>query len=253
MIKIQNLHKSFDSNPVLCGVSLDIFPDEIFVVVGKSGVGKSVLLKTIIGLIKPDRGSIFVDNKEITRMNRKELFEIRKKFGMLFQSAALFDSMTVEENLSLALKEHTGLPSDEIRKRAAGKLELVGLEDILDKYPAELSGGMKKRVGLARALMMEPEYILFDEPTTGLDPVMARSIDRLIYETTQKAGITSVIVTHDMITAVTIGTRIAMLEQGKIIFDGTPEKFLKCREKAVQEFINSIKNITAVRLSMKNN
>ena len=160
MIKIQNLHKSFDSNPVLCGVSLDIFPDEIFVVVGKSGVGKSVLLKTIIGLIKPDRGSIFVDNKEITRMNRKELFEIRKKFGMLFQSAALFDSMTVEENLSLALKEHTGLPSDEIRKRAAGKLELVGLEDILDKYPAELSGGMKKRVGLARALMMEPEYIL---------------------------------------------------------------------------------------------
>ncbi|RKY82576.1 ABC transporter ATP-binding protein [candidate division KSB1 bacterium] len=243
MIKIQNLHKSFDSNPVLCGVSLDIFPDEIFVVVGKSGVGKSVLLKTIIGLIKPDRGSIFVDNKEITRMNRKELFEIRKKFGMLFQSAALFDSMTVKENLSLALKEHTGLPSDEIRKRAAGKLELVGLEDILDKYPAELSGGMKKRVGLARALMMEPEYILFDEPTTGLDPVMARSIDRLIYETTQKAGITSVIVTHDMITAVTIGTRIAMLEQGKIIFDGTPEKFLKCREKAVQEFINSIKNI----------
>jgi len=243
MIRVQNLHKSYDFNPVLSGVSLDIFPDEIFVVIGKSGVGKSVLLKTIIGLIKPDRGSIFVDNKEITRMNRKELFEIRKKFGMLFQSAALFDSMTVEENLSLALKEHTGLPSDEIRKRAAGKLELVGLEDILDKYPAELSGGMKKRVGLARALMMEPEYILFDEPTTGLDPVMARSIDKLIYETTKKARITSVIVTHDMITAVTIGTRIAMLEQGKIIFDGTPEKFLKCREKAVQEFINSIKNI----------
>jgi len=198
-------------------------------------------LKTIIGLLKPDSGKIIVDEQNITVMPRKELFEIRKKFGMLFQGAALFDSLNVEENLSLALKEHSVLPKIAIERKVIEKLELVGLDDIRKKYPSDLSGGMKKRVGLARALMMDPEYMLFDEPTTGLDPVMARSIDMLIKKTTEKTGVTSIVVTHDMATATSIGTRIAMLSMAEIVFEGTPKEFLSSREKAVKEFISSIK------------
>ncbi len=242
MIKILNIYKSFNSEIVLKNVSLDVFSHEILVIIGKSGVGKSVLLKTIIGLLKPDRGRIFVDDQDITTMDRRELFETRKKFGMLFQGAALFDSLNVEENLSLALKEHTDLSKEEIDKKVLEKLELVGLEDIRTKYPSDLSGGMKKRVGLARALMMDPLYMLFDEPTTGLDPVMARSIDSLIYETTKKTGVTSVVVTHDMTTAISIGTRIAMLSSAEIVFDGTPDEFLASEVGAVKEFISSIKS-----------
>ena len=241
MIKILNIYKSFNNETILKNVSLNVFPHEILVIIGKSGVGKSVLLKTIIGLLKPDSGKIIVDEQNITIMPRKELFEIRKKFGMLFQGAALFDSLNVEENLSLALKEHSVLPKIEIGKKVIEKLELVGLDDIRKKYPSDLSGGMKKRVGLARALMMDPEYMLFDEPTTGLDPVMARSIDMLIKKTTEKTGVTSIVVTHDMTTATSIGTRIAMLSMAEIVFEGTPKEFLSSREKAVKEFISSIK------------
>ncbi|MCD6117603.1 ATP-binding cassette domain-containing protein [bacterium] len=241
MIKILNIYKSFNDEIILKNVSLDVFPHEILVIIGKSGVGKSVLLKTIIGLLKPDSGKIIVDEQNITVMPRKELFEIRKKFGMLFQGAALFDSLNVEENLSLALKEHSVLPKIAIERKVIEKLELVGLDDIRKKYPSDLSGGMKKRVGLARALMMDPEYMLFDEPTTGLDPVMARSIDMLIKKTTEKTGVTSIVVTHDMATATSIGTRIAMLSMAEIVFEGTPKEFLSSREKAVKEFISSIK------------
>ena len=183
MIEIKDVKKSFDGRLVLNGVNLMIHDGETLVIIGCSGCGKTVLLRSIIGLVKPDAGSILVDGEDICQMDHKNLFRIRKKFGMLFQSAALFDSMTVEQNISLALREHTRLPLQDIRQRVAEKLEVVGLPGIEEKKPAELSGGMKKRVGLARALIMDPQIVLFDEPTTGLDPIMADSINHLIIET----------------------------------------------------------------------
>jgi len=242
MIKLENIHKSFGTQDVLKGISLDIPEQGILVVVGKSGEGKSVLLKTIIGLLKPEKGRVIVDGSDIAQMKRNELFETRKKFGMLFQGAALFDSLSVEENLGLALKEHTGLSIAEIKEQVSEKLSMVGLEDIQKLYPSELSGGMKKRVGLARALMMNPRYMLFDEPTTGLDPVMARSIDKLITETTRHEGMTSIVVTHDMTTAFSVGSTIAMLANGYIEFTGNPGQFRESDNAAVKEFISSVTN-----------
>jgi phospholipid/cholesterol/gamma-HCH transport system ATP-binding protein len=206
------------------------------VIVGGSGCGKTVMLRTIIGLIKPDSGQVIIDDEDITTMDRKSLFRIRKKFGMLFQGAALFDSMTVEENISLALREHTDLTEDEIHLRVEEKLKVVGLPGTGGKKPAELSGGMKKRVGLARALIMDPMYVLFDEPTTGLDPITAGRIDDLIKETHRQLQITSVLVTHDMASAFHVGDRIAMLSDGEIVFDGPPDAFQESQRDVVREF-----------------
>ena len=212
-------------------------PDGLsIVIVGGSGCGKTVVLRTIIGLISPDAGQVLIDGEDITQMDRKSLFRVRKKFGMLFQSAALFDSMTVEENVSLALREHTDQPEDEIRYRVQEKLRVVGLPGTEDKKPAELSGGMKKRVGLARALIMDPKFVLFDEPTTGLDPITARKIDDLIKETHDQLEITSVLVTHDMASAFHVGDRIAMLSDGEIVFDGTPDAFQNSTRDIVRQF-----------------
>ena len=236
MIELRNIQKSFDGKDVLKDFSLSI-PDGLsIVIVGGSGCGKTVVLRTIIGLISPDAGQVLIDGEDITQMDRKSLFRVRKKFGMLFQSAALFDSMTVEENVSLALREHTDQPEDEIRYRVQEKLRVVGLPGTEDKKPAELSGGMKKRVGLARALIMDPKFVLFDEPTTGLDPITARKIDDLIKETHDQLEITSVLVTHDMASAFHVGDRIAMLSDGEIVFDGTPDAFQNSTRDIVRQF-----------------
>ena len=237
MIEIKNIKKSLDEKSVLNGINLTIPDGSTIVIIGCSGCGKTVLLKLIIGLMKPDEGRIFVDGEDITRMSYKELFSVRKKFGMLFQGAALFDSMTVEENIALALKEHTKLTDEEVRSRVEKTLMLVGLKTIEDKKPAELSGGMKKRVGLARALIMNPSFVLFDEPTTGLDPIMANTINDLILETHRKLNITSIVVTHDMTSAFKVGDRIAMLNNGKIVFNGTPSEMRENRTPVVRQFL----------------
>ena len=237
MIEIRGLKKRFEDKPVLEGVDLSITKGEALVIVGKSGCGKTVLLKSLIGLIRPDHGRILIDGQDITRMRRRELFRTRKKFGMLFQGAALFDSMTVEENVGLPLREHTLLTQRDIRKKVSEKLELVGLPGIEDKKPAELSGGMRKRVGLARALMMEPEIVLYDEPTTGLDPVTAVVINEMIAEMNERLKITSIAVTHDMHSAFKIGRRVAMLHSGKVVFDGSVKEFQKSKNPLVHGFL----------------
>ena len=236
-IKVVGVEKSFGDNRVLRGTDLKITRGETIVIIGRSGCGKSVLLKHMIGLLKPDKGKVFVDGTEVTTLGQRRLFELRQKFGMLFQSAALFDSLTVWENVGLGLIEHTDLPMDEIRSRAVEKLALVGLGGVEDIKPAELSGGMKKRVGLARAIAMDPEIILYDEPTTGLDPIMADVINELICNLKKTLSITSVAVTHDMTSAYKIGDRIAMLYEGQIIYDGTPEEVKCCGHPVIQQFV----------------
>jgi phospholipid/cholesterol/gamma-HCH transport system ATP-binding protein len=237
VIEIKNLQKSFNGKLVLHGVDLDIPKGETQIIIGRSGCGKSVLLKHIIGLIRPDDGRIFVDGEEVTSLPAHELYRLRRKFGMLFQGAALFDSMTVEENIALGVREHRMFDESEIRSRVAEKLELVGLPDTQNLKPAELSGGMKKRVGLARALMMDPEFVLYDEPTTGLDPITADAINDLIIDCTQKLGVTSIVVTHDMVSAYKVGHRISMLHEGQVIFTGTPEQIRHTDHPIVRQFI----------------
>ncbi len=237
MIEIINLCKSFGDNVVLDNLNLTLNTGETTVIIGRSGCGKSVLLKHIIGLMKPDSGQVFIDGKDITAMNDKELKKIRMKFGMLFQGSALFDSLSVGENVGFALLEHTDTPRYIIRERVTESLRLVGLKDIEHLKPAELSGGMKKRVGLARAICMRPQIILYDEPTTGVDPIMGDAINDLISQLHDKLKTTSIAVTHDMRSAYKIATRIAMLYNGKIIANGTPEEIKNSKDPVVKQFI----------------
>jgi phospholipid/cholesterol/gamma-HCH transport system ATP-binding protein len=237
MIKIADVWKNFGDNQVLKGINLTVRRGETVVVIGRSGCGKSVLLKHIIGLMKPDSGSVIVDGVDVTGLRGDELFELRKKFGMLFQGAALFDSLTVWENVGLGLTEHTDMSEAEIRRKAGEKLELVGLSNVDDLKPSELSGGMKKRVGLARAIAMDPPVILYDEPTTGLDPIMADVINELIRNLQKALDITSVAVTHDMKSAYKIGDRLAMMYDGKIVFEGTPDEVKNSRDGIVRQFV----------------
>jgi phospholipid/cholesterol/gamma-HCH transport system ATP-binding protein len=237
MIRINNIHKSFLGNRVLRGVNLEIEEGETITIIGGSGCGKSVLLKHIVGLLKPEVGEIEVDGQEITRLGMEELAEVQKKFGMLFQGAALFDSLTVGENIAFGLRMLTDLEEREIRKRVSEKLSLVGLEGIEQLMPAELSGGMKKRVALARAIAMNPKYILYDEPSTGIDPIMADVINNLILDLQEKLKITSIVVTHDMVTAYKVSDRIAMLYQGRIEEIGTPEEIKETKNSVVRQFI----------------
>ncbi len=237
MIKIKELHKSFGNQKVLTGINLDIRDGETIAIIGRSGCGKSVLIKHIIGLLKPDNGFVEVDGKIVNQLNEQELYDLRKNFGFLFQGAALFDSLTVEENVGLALIENTRLKKEEIRKIVNEKLALVNLSGINDKKPAELSGGMKKRVGLARALVTNPKYILYDEPTTGLDPISSDSIDDLIYDLSKKLNVTSIVVTHDMVSVKKISDRVAMIHDGKIYFDGTFDEFISTDDLVIQNFI----------------
>jgi phospholipid/cholesterol/gamma-HCH transport system ATP-binding protein len=237
MIEIKGLHKSFGALKVLNGIDLQIPKGKTTVILGRSGEGKSVLLKHIIGLIRPDRGNILIDGVDITQLGDKALNELRKKFGMLFQEAALFDSMNVEANVAFPLREHTKLNNKDIRAIVAQKLEQVGLPGLEEKMPAELSGGMKRRVGLARALALDPEIVLFDEPTTGLDPPMAEAIEDLIRATHRRWGRTFAVITHSIHTAFHIAHKIAMLHEGSIIEEGSPQTFRRSSNPVVQAFL----------------
>ncbi len=239
MIKIIDLYKSFGNNEVLRGVNLTIPQGETFAIIGRSGCGKSVLLKHIVGLMMPDSGYVEIEGKRVDKLTKKELYELRKKFGFLFQGAALFDSMTVEENVALPLVENDyDFSEEEIKRLVEEKLELVGLPGTQNLKPAELSGGMKKRVGLARALVTEPEYILYDEPTTGLDPIMSDSIDNLIKKLADQLNVTSIVVTHDMFSVKNVADKIAMMHEGKIYFVGTAEELMNSNDETIQTFIN---------------
>jgi phospholipid/cholesterol/gamma-HCH transport system ATP-binding protein len=235
MIEIIGLKKSFNSKKVLDGVDLAIERGKITVIIGRSGEGKSVLIKHIIGL--PDGGKILLDSKEITALREREFNELRKHFGMLFQGSALFDSMTVAENVGFPLKEHTGLHDDEVMKVVAEKLHRVGLVGIEGMMPADLSGGMKKRVGLARAIVMDPEIVIFDEPTTGLDPIMADSVADLMLETQRALKTTYIVITHDIQLTYKIADMVAMLHQGKIIAKGTVEDIKKNPNPVLKQFL----------------
>ncbi len=236
-IAIQGVAKTFGGKRVLDGLDFLIRPGETVVIIGRSGEGKSVLLKHIVRLLEPDAGRIWVDGAEITGVARPALFALRRRFGMLFQGAALFDSMTIAENLGLGLKEHTAMSPGEIRDRASECLRMVGLAGVEDKLPSELSGGMRKRAGLARAIVMSPRYILYDEPTTGLDPITADAINDLIVELRSELKVTSVAVTHDMASAFKIGDRIAMLSRGRIIWADTVENTKATDHPVVRQFV----------------
>jgi len=236
-LECKNVWKQFDDKRVLQGVNLTIEPGETVVIIGQSGTGKSVLLKHIVGLLSPDRGAVLVDNVNVAKLSRKKLFELRMRFGMVFQSAALFDSLTVAENVGLAIREHTEKTDEEIAQICDEKLRMVGLEGVSKKVPAELSGGMKKRVGFARAIAMNPECVLYDEPTTGLDPIMSDVINNLIVKLSSELKITSVVVTHDLASAYKVGHRIAMLHDGVVIFEGTPDEIRETDHPLVRQFI----------------
>ncbi len=236
-IILENISKSFGKQKVLDGLDLTLESKKITFIIGQSGGGKSVLLKHIIGLVKPDSGRILVDDIDISSLNEADLNEIRKNFGMLFQDAALFDSMTVGENVAFPLNEHRRLPKKEVQRIVTEKLLQVGLTGVTEKMPSELSGGMRKRVGLARALALDPKIILFDEPTTGLDPIMCDAIDQLIVETQQNTGSTCVVISHDIESTFKIAHRVAMLYNGKIIAYGSPEDIRSSSNPVLRQFV----------------
>ena len=238
MIQLSNLHKAFGSQTVLNGLNLTIPDGQITAIIGPSGEGKSVLLRHIIGLMQPDSGQITVDGENIIGIRRSEMNRIREKFGMLFQNAALFDSMNVFENVAFPLQEKTALSKEEIRTRVLSALEDVGLKNVEQKFTDELSGGMKKRVGLARALLLNPKIILFDEPTTGLDPIIKRAIHQLISETHAKFGFTAVIVSHEIPEIFDIAQNVAMLFRGEILQFGTADEIMNSTHPVVKQFIN---------------
>ncbi|CAO0822969.1 intermembrane phospholipid transport system, ATP binding subunit MlaF [Desulfarculales bacterium] len=238
IIELKAIHKSFGKQKVLDGLNLKVPRGQTTVIIGRSGGGKSVLLKHMIGLIKPDAGQILVGGQDITKMDDHELSQVRRRFGMLFQDAALFDSMTVGDNVAFPLREHTKLNEKQIRQAVAAKLALVGLTGAEEKLPSQLSGGMRKRAGLARAIALEPEIILYDEPTTGLDPLLTDAINRLIKGTQERLKITAVVISHDLTGAYRIAHNIAMLYKGRIIAGGTPDEIKRNQGPVVQQFIH---------------
>lgn len=238
MIRVVDLHKAFGGNKVLRGVNFRLRRGETLVIIGQSGCGKSVLLKHIMGLLKPDRGKVFVDDMEITSLGEDELHAITKKFGMLFQGTALFDSMTVGENVAFGLERYTDYSKEQIKDLVRENLAKVGLRDIEHLMPYELSGGMRKRVGLARAIAYKPDIILYDEPSTGIDPIRADAINDLIIRMKKEMNATELIITHDMVSAYKIADRIGMLYEGKIIEIGTPEEIENSKNPIVQQFIH---------------
>ena len=240
MIEVRDLRKSFGTSKVLDGVSFRIERGESVVIIGRSGGGKSILLKHLIGLLQPDSGQVLIENEDIVPMNERQLLAVRQKFGMLFQGAALFDSMTVAENVAFAFRRNRSLPPEEVAKRVREVLEMVDLPGTEDKKPAELSGGMRKRVGLARAIIYQPRIVLYDEPTTGLDPIVSDSIDKLILRVRDRLDVTSVVVTHDMRSARRVGQRILMLYQKKIYASGTSEQFFQSQDPIVRRFIDGV-------------
>ena len=240
MIEVRNLCRSFGPHRVLDGVSFTIQTGESVVIIGRSGCGKSVLLKHIIGLILPDSGDVLINGENIVGMNERQLLKVRHRFGMLFQSAALFDSMTVAENVGFALRRERKFTEAEIAAKVTEALEMVDLSGTEQKKPSELSGGMRKRVGLARAIVYQPAMVLYDEPTTGLDPIVSDSIDKLILRVCARLKVTSVVVTHDMRSARRVGQRIVMLHRGRVHAVGTPEEIFHSADPIVQQFVQGI-------------
>jgi len=239
IISLKNVSKSFQGRKIIDNVSLDIFSGETFVIMGCSGSGKSTLLRLMTGAIKPDKGSVTIKDKDITKATLQELDEVRKGFGMLFQYSALLDSLTVEENIALPLKEHTKLADEIIKIIIKMKLSLLGLKGFEQYYPSQISGGMRKRVGLARAIALDPDIVFYDEPTSGLDPVVGGVIDKLIKDLSVKLAITSVVVTHDMQSVFEIADRIAMIHKGSIVEIGTSEDIKNSKNDYIQQFINA--------------
>jgi phospholipid/cholesterol/gamma-HCH transport system ATP-binding protein len=243
LIQLQNVHKAFGRKKVLQGFSLEVQEGETMVIIGYSGSGKSVAIKHIVGLLMPDSGTVVVDDAEVPRLKRQELYELRSRIGYVFQFAALFDSLTIGENVAMALRRLAHLEEKEIRERVVEVLELVDLPNVTDRYPGELSGGMRKRVGIARAIAARPKYILYDEPTTGLDPVTAAVIDEMMVRMRDRLGVTSVVITHDMKSAYHVGTRIAMLYEGRVRQVGTVEEIQKTRDPVVRQFVEGRANL----------
>jgi phospholipid/cholesterol/gamma-HCH transport system ATP-binding protein len=239
-IVLDGIHKAFGPNKVLRGFTLEVEDGETLAVVGQSGSGKSVALKHVVGLLRPDQGEVWVDGQRLADLSRDELYEVRRNVGYVFQFAALFDSLTIGENLGLGLKRIKGMTEGAIGARVKECLELVELEGYEDRFPSQLSGGQRKRAGLARAIATEPKYLLYDEPTTGLDPVTTTVIDRLIVRMREELKVTSLVITHDMGSAHRIADRIGMLYQGVIRFMGTPEEIQACEDPVVRGFIEGI-------------
>lgn len=237
MIELKNLNKNFENKEVLCGLNLEVKEGETLVIIGRSGCGKSVTLKHIMGIMQPDSGEVLFEGKNIFKMSRHDLEKYRLKFGYVFQGAALFDSLTVHDNVGFSLIEHSDLPKEEISRRVTETLEIVGLHGIENLMPAELSGGMKKRVGIARAICMKPEIVLYDEPTTGVDPIMADAVNEMINDLHTRLNVTSIVVTHDMVSAYKVADRIAMLYEGKIVGSGTPDEIKNTSNAVVRQFI----------------
>ena len=243
MIEVRNLEKSFGGQKVLDGVSFRIEKGESVVIIGRSGGGKSVLLKHLIALLKPDAGEVRIEGEDIVPLDERQLLRVRHKFGMLFQGAALFDSMTVAENIAFALRRERSLPEEQIAERVATVLEMVDLPGTEDKNPSELSGGMRKRVGLARAIVYQPEIVLYDEPTTGLDPIVSDSIDKLILRVRDRLHVTSVVVTHDMRSARRLGQKILMLHDKRIYVTGTANEIFTSQDPVVRQFVEGVSEI----------
>jgi len=246
MIKLIDVHKSFGSKKVLQGFSLEVNEGETMILIGFSGSGKSVAIKHIVGLLDPDRGTVWVDGKEVPKLRREELYELRSHIGYVFQFAALFDSLSIGDNVAMGLRKEGRLSEPEIMKRVAEALDLVDLPGVESKFPAELSGGMRKRVGIARAIARQPKYLLYDEPTTGLDPVTSAIIDQLMIRMREKLGVTSIVVTHDMRSAYTVGSRIAMLYHGRVQQVGTVEEIQQTEDPVVRPFIEGKPDLDAV-------
>ena len=237
MIKWVDVYKSFGEKKVLQGFTLDVAEGETMVIIGYSGSGKSVAIKHVVGLLEPDAGTVVVDGKDVPSLSRRELYNLRGSIGYVFQFAALFDSLTIGENVAMGLRKQGTLTAAEIAHRVQESLELVDLPNVQDRYPAELSGGMRKRVGIARAVALRPKYILYDEPTTGLDPVTSAVIDQLMIRMRDRLGVTSVVITHDMRSAYTVGTRIAMLYEGRVRQVGTVQEIQHTTDPVVRQFI----------------
>ena len=237
MISVRDLWKAFGNHQVLTGVDLEVEEGTTCVILGSSGSGKTVLMKHIIGLLKPDRGQVIVDGEDIVPLDEQELERVRRKFGMVFQGAALFDSMTVYENVAFALREHSNLSEEQIRAKVREKLGIVGLRDVEEKYPADLSGGMRKRVGLARAIALEPKIVLYDEPTTGLDPITTDYVDEMIVTAKKELGGTSVVISHDIASSFKVADQVAFLYEGKIVAHGPPAELRNSQHPGLKHFL----------------
>ena len=238
MIEFQEIKKAFGSKVVLDGVNLTVGTGQIVFIIGQSGVGKSVLVKHLIGLLKPDSGRVFLDGTEVTHYTETEFFSVRMKCAMVFQNSTLFDSMTLLDNVALPIRKHKRVSDKAARKEAMGKLALVDMEQEAERYPADFGDGMRKKVAIARALTLDPEYVIFDEPTTGLDPISALIVDGMIRDLSDRVGVTSIVVSHDLRSIFTVADRIAMLYKGRVQLDGLPDDFRHTTDPIVRQFIN---------------